>query len=221
MAVYGYVRVSTEKQASEGDGLAVQMQQIQKHCEAQGLTLSAVFVESGVSGSVPFADRPEGRKLLATTQKGDTIIATKLDRMFRSTKDCLNVRDELVAHGVHIKMLDIGVDICDDLTGLVVLTAMAMMANFERNRIRERIKQSKQFCKEKGRYLGGRKPFGWDVGEDGQLVENAAEQAALAMIREMKAQGQSLRRISAHVQQATGCYLSTFSLSRMGSYPPL
>jgi len=56
----------------------------------QGLTLDKVFVERGVSGSKPIADRPQGAALLAVLQPGDTVITPKLDRMFRSALDALD-----------------------------------------------------------------------------------------------------------------------------------
>ncbi|WP_161491329.1 MULTISPECIES: recombinase family protein [Bradyrhizobium] len=40
------------------------------------------FIEGGVSGSVPLANRPEGQRLLAALQAGDVIITAKLDRTF-------------------------------------------------------------------------------------------------------------------------------------------
>ena len=60
MAVYGYVRVSTIRQADEGESLAVQERQIAGHAMMLGLTLDRVFIERGVSGSVPLANRQEG-----------------------------------------------------------------------------------------------------------------------------------------------------------------
>jgi DNA invertase Pin-like site-specific DNA recombinase len=42
-----------------------------------------VIVEPGISGAIPFGERPEGSKLWADLHKGDTLVAAKLDRMFR------------------------------------------------------------------------------------------------------------------------------------------
>jgi putative DNA-invertase from lambdoid prophage Rac len=56
MAVYGYCRVSTIRQADEGESLAVQRRQIDGYAHMQGLKLSRVFVERGISGSKPLTD---------------------------------------------------------------------------------------------------------------------------------------------------------------------
>ena len=60
MAVYGYVRVSTQAQADEGESLAVQQRQIEGYCHMHALSLDRVYVERGISGSVAVTERPEG-----------------------------------------------------------------------------------------------------------------------------------------------------------------
>ena len=53
MAVYGYCRVSTARQASEGESLDVQRRQIEGYAHMHGLTLRGVTVEEGLSGIHP------------------------------------------------------------------------------------------------------------------------------------------------------------------------
>ena len=66
MRVFGYSRVSTAEQADEGVSLAAQQQQIAGYAMKKGWTVAEHFVERGVSGSLPLANRPEGARLLAT-----------------------------------------------------------------------------------------------------------------------------------------------------------
>ena len=66
MAIYGYCRVSTLKQANEGESLDIQRRQIEGYAHLHGwLTLAGVLVEEGVSGSIPVEDRPVGGPLFA------------------------------------------------------------------------------------------------------------------------------------------------------------
>src|SRR5258707_11723380 len=96
MKVFGYCRVSTAEQADDGSSLASQQQQIKGWAMVKGwTTLADVFVEAGVSGSVPLTDRPQGHRLLETVGKGDIVITAKLDRMFRSASDALATLEEL------------------------------------------------------------------------------------------------------------------------------
>ena len=81
---FGYARVSTERQSNEGHSLADQEQRIRGYAQSAGLTLDGMFVEAGVSGGKRLSHRPKGAELLATLRPGDHVIATKLDRCFRS-----------------------------------------------------------------------------------------------------------------------------------------
>ena len=66
----------------------------------KGWPVLGFFVETGVSGSIPLADRPEGARLIAAVSKGDAIISPKLDRMFRSASDALATLEELKGEGI-------------------------------------------------------------------------------------------------------------------------
>ena len=62
--------------------------------------------------------------------------------------------------------------------------------------IRERIAQVKADQKARGRYLGGKVPFGFRRGDDGELVPYEAEQEAIREIVSLRAQGNALRAIA-------------------------
>lgn len=81
MATFGYCRVSTAKQAAEGESLDVQRRQIEGYAHMHGLALEEIVVEEGVSGSVPVAERPAAGPLFAKLTKGDAVIAPKPDRL--------------------------------------------------------------------------------------------------------------------------------------------
>jgi DNA invertase Pin-like site-specific DNA recombinase len=106
MATFGYCRVSTAKQAAEGESLDVQRRQIEGYALMQGLTLDDVVVEEGVSGSIPVHERPKGGPLLAGLKKDDAVIAPKLDRLFRSALGVLTVVEDLKKRGVSLHLLD-------------------------------------------------------------------------------------------------------------------
>jgi putative DNA-invertase from lambdoid prophage Rac len=62
--VYGYCRVSTDRQSSEGVSLDEQERRITARCAENGWRLEHVYTDAGVSGSVPLAKRPhhQGRR---------------------------------------------------------------------------------------------------------------------------------------------------------------
>jgi putative DNA-invertase from lambdoid prophage Rac len=207
MAVYGYCRVSTARQANEGESLEVQRRQIKGYADMHGLAIDGIVVEEGVSGSVPVVERPAAGPLFAKLSKGDIVVAPKLDRLFRSALDALQVVAELKARGVALHLLDLGGDISGNGLSKLFLTIAAAFAEAERDRIRERIGQVKADQKARGRYLGGIVPFGFRRGESGELVPHVAEQEAIREIAALRAQGKPLRAI-ADAMRARGLKIS-------------
>jgi putative DNA-invertase from lambdoid prophage Rac len=196
MAVYGYVRVSTARMASDGESLDVQQRTVAGYAMMHALEVSQIFVEGGVSGSVPLGDRPQGKALLAALRAGDVVITAKLDRMFRSALDALGVLADLKERGVSLHMIDLGGDVTGNGISKLVFTILSAVAEAERDRIRERISVVKADQKARGAYLGGYVPFGYAVG-DGQLVPVAEQQAVIERIVALRGEGKSLRAIKA------------------------
>lgn len=195
MKVYGYVRVSTSEQATNGESLETQKAKVTGYAMMQGWEMAEIFVEGGVSGSIPLADRPQGQRLLAVADKGDIIITPKLDRMFRSASDALGTLEEMKAQGTGLVMIDLGGDVTGNGISKLVFTILSAVAENERERTRERIREVKRHLASQGIYGGGKVPFGFD-NVDGRLVENEEQQATIKAMQIMKAGGRSLRKIA-------------------------
>jgi putative DNA-invertase from lambdoid prophage Rac len=196
--IYGYCRVSTTEQADEGASLAAQQQQITGYAMMKGWQVAEFFVERGVSGSVPLADRPEGKRLLAAAGKGDVIVTAKLDRAFRSAADALAVLEEFKDQGIALHMIDLGGDVTGNGISKMVFTILAAVAEGERDRIRERIRDAKRHLASQGVFSGGKRPFGFDIVQDGdvqRMAPNAAEQAVIERMKAMRANGATYRAI--------------------------
>ena len=139
MNVYGYVRISTTEQASNGESLDTQKNQVSGWAMMKGWQVTQVFVEEDVSGSVPFSERPAGQRLLAVLQKGDVILTPKLDRMFRSASDALATLQQLKSQEVALHMLDLGGDVTGKGISKLVFTILSAVAGNERERIRDSV----------------------------------------------------------------------------------
>ncbi len=194
MKVFGYVRVSTSEQAINGDSLYAQNSQLTGYAMMKGWEITEIFIEAGVSGSVPLAARPQGQRLLAILKPGDAVVTPKLDRMFRSASDALGTLEEMKEQRISLHMIDLGGDVCGNGISKLVFTILSAVAENERDRIRERIRDVKRHLASQGVYGGGNKPFGYDV-VDGRLVPNMAEQKALANMRKLRAAGMSFQKI--------------------------
>jgi putative DNA-invertase from lambdoid prophage Rac len=195
---FAYCRVSTDAQAEAGQSLDVQQRQLEGWALQRGVSLDAVHMEAGISGAIPFHERPEGGKLWGDLRKGDTLVAAKLDRMFRSASDCLAVVEAFKSRGVSLYLLDLNGG-ADDVSGngiaRLFLTIVSAFAEFERNRIGERIRATKQRQKANNQFSGGL-PFGYAVGPNRKLVPVKEQQAAIKRIHLLRAKGLSLRAIS-------------------------
>jgi DNA invertase Pin-like site-specific DNA recombinase len=218
-----YCRVSTDQQAEEGQSLEVQERQLEGWAQMRGTSITDVVVEAGISGGIPFAQRPEGGKLWPTLQRGDVLVASKLDRMFRSAVDCLNVADQLKQRGVGLFLLDIG-NGGDDLSAgngqsTFFLQIMAAVAQFERSRIGERIRATKQQQKQRGEFSGGVPPFGYVYsGKPGdkqrKLVPIPEQQVHLRHVKRMHAKGMSPYKISTEMK-ARGMPMSHMTVRKI------
>lgn len=132
-----------------------------------------------------------------TIKPGDVIITAKLDRMFRSALDALNNLQQFKNRGVSLHMIDLGGDVTGNGISKLVFTILSAVAEAERDRIRERIRETKTDQRKRNRYLGGTIPFGWRVSDTGDLIEDPDQQRVIGRIQELRGQGLSLRAITA------------------------
>jgi len=204
MSVYGYVRVSTKQQAEDGLSLEAQQRQIEGYAMMHGLAIDEIFVERAVSGWKSFDSRPQGSRLASFLQKGDTLLCPKLDRMFRSARDALTVSDEFKKQGVNLHLMDLGGDVTGNGVSKMFFTIVAAFAEFERDRIAERICDVKASEREKGRFLGGTRPFGYRVDNDGYLIPDDNEQGLITRVLALRDKGKSLRFIADAVSSDVG-----------------
>jgi putative DNA-invertase from lambdoid prophage Rac len=215
--VYAYCRVSTDAQAEDGESLDVQQRQLEGWATMRGWPIERVVVEAGVSGAVPFAERPEGATLWGTLIRGDVLVAAKLDRMFRSAHDCLGVVETFRTRGISLYLLDLNGG-ADDVSGngiaRLFLTIVSAFAEFERDRIGERIRATKRAQKARGEYLGGQAPFGYAYDTDRRLVPVPELQPELRRIKRLSAKGLSPYKISADLA-ARGVKLSHVTVRKI------
>jgi DNA invertase Pin-like site-specific DNA recombinase len=140
MPLYGYARVSTRDQ-----DLAAQ------DAELMAAGCAKVFKEK-VSGAK--TDRPELAKVIRRLEPGDVLVVTRLDRLARSTRDLLNVLDEIGKRGAGFRSLK---DTWADTTtphGRLMLTVLGGLAEFERELIRARTGEGRARAKARGVKFG-------------------------------------------------------------------
>jgi DNA invertase Pin-like site-specific DNA recombinase len=206
MTVYGYTRVSTTEQAADDrSSLDTQRRKIMAAAELAGLRVNVLVEEPGVSGGKPLADRPEGGPLLAELSKGDVLIVARLDRAFRNAADALATAEQLKARKVDLIVADMGAEpVTQNGLGRMFFGMLTLVAEFERDRIKERSAEGRTAKRRNGGHIGGSTPFGYrkiGIGRAARLEPDPAQQAALRDMRAMAAQGLASRAIAAAVRE--------------------
>lgn len=146
MAIYGYARVSTKKQ---GDGNSLEFQEQYIHEKYPGCK---VFME--IYTGTKF-ERKIFLELVEILVPGDVLVVTKLDRFCRNTREGLEWIEKLLARGVSVHILNIGL-IDNTPTGKLITTVFLAFAEFERAMIVERTQEGKEIARQKPDYREGR-----------------------------------------------------------------
>lgn len=142
MANIAYVRVSTVEQNE-----ARQTEALQRH------GIDKWFIEK-VSGKN--MARPKLEAMLDYVREGDTVYIHDLSRLARSTKDLLEIVEQLQAKGVELVSNKENID-TSTATGKLMLTMIGAIAEFERANLLERQREGIAIAKKEGKYKG-RKP---------------------------------------------------------------
>lgn len=143
---YGYARVSTKGQAKDGNSLEAQ----EKALREAGADKIFADVFTGTK-----ADRPEFDKLLKELAEGDTLIVTKLDRFARSMMQGSELVSELIAKGVKVYILNIGL-MDNTPASKLIRNIFFAFAEFERDMIVERTQEGKAIAKQNPNFREGR-----------------------------------------------------------------
>lgn len=144
--VYGYARVSTKMQARDGNSLEAQEQQLR-------VAGAELIFKDAYTGTK--TDRPALDTLLAQVQEGDKIIVTKLDRVARSISQGSELVNNLLAKGVTIHILNMG--IMDNTPSSKLMRGIFFaFAEYERDMIVERTQEGKAIARERTDYREGR-----------------------------------------------------------------
>lgn len=145
MAVVGYARVSTIDQNLDRQIDALR---------AYGIDDRLIYREK-ISGTK--RDRPELQRMLRELQQGDTVIVADLTRISRSTKDLLDIVDQIKQKQAFIKSIkDTWLDTSSENPyNSFLLTVMSGLSQLERDLTSQRTREGLAAAKARGRN-GGR-----------------------------------------------------------------
>lgn len=194
-AAIGYVRVSTEDQATEGVSLDAQREKIKAYCDLHGLALVGVEADEGISGKR--ADNRPGlqRALDLTCEHKAVLVCYSLSRLARSTLDCIQIVQRIDKCGADLASISEKIDTTSSM-GRFVFRLMASLGELEREQVSERTTAAMGHLRRQKRRISGNVPYGFRLTDDGVLVSDEAEQQGLATIRRLRRQGLGTRKIA-------------------------
>ena len=148
MRVAIYARVSTLDQQPEN-----QLLELERYAAARGWQIVAEHVDHGVSGAKERRPALDALRVDARRRRIDAVLCWRLDRLGRNLRHLILLLDELQALGVAFVSLAEGIDATTP-AGKLQLHILGAIAEFERDRIRERVLAGLDRAKRQGKRLG-------------------------------------------------------------------
>jgi site-specific DNA recombinase len=168
-----YIRVSTDEQATKGNSLVEQEERLRAYCKAMGWDEIEAFIDDGYSAKD--MNRPKLQEMLDRVKKREfkMIITTKIDRLCRNLLDLLTIIDDLDSYQCGYISASESFDTSTP-AGRMSLQILGAFAEFERQRIRERVRENMQSIVKKSSRTVARPCFGYDI-KNGEYIINHDE----------------------------------------------
>lgn len=210
MKLTGYLRVSTGRQAEEGDGLEVQRADIERWAEAEGHVIISWHQDqqtgkAGVDKRFGLADA----LLDVGSRRARGIVVQRLDRIARD----LILQEQLLASiwsdGGRVFSTSPGEapylvkDGPDDPSRALIRQVLGAVSQYERSMIRLRLRAGRERKRAAGGYAYGRPPYGWRA-EGKALVHDPEEQEVVERVKDLRIKKGLLLREVADVLNASG-----------------
>ncbi|MDY3547283.1 master DNA invertase Mpi family serine-type recombinase [Riemerella anatipestifer] len=145
--IYGYIRVSTDKQTIEN-----QRYEINQFCERNTVVVDK-WLEETISGSKKLEERKLG-KLLKKMKKGDILICSELSRLGRNLLMIMGILNECMNKDIQVWTIKDNYRLGSDINSKVLAFAFGLSAEIERNLISQRTKEALARKKAEGVILG-------------------------------------------------------------------
>lgn len=161
MNVAAYIRVSTDEQSERGNSLFEQTERLTAYCKAMGWPKPAIYEDDGYSAKD--LNRPAMSRLLEDVKqkKYNMILTTKIDRISRKLIDLLNLIDYFRRYDTFYSSSSESFDTSTPV-GMMTLQILGSVAEFERERIRERVRENLLSLAKQGK-LYSKPAYGYNV----------------------------------------------------------
>lgn len=182
MTIFGYVRVSTEKQKTKNQKLAI----------LEYANKKKVMIDDWIDVTASTRKDPTKRKidiLLGKVDQGDTVIVCELSRIGRSVGQVALIVNGLIEQNVKLVSLKENLEICEkqSIQSKVMITMFSLFAEIERDLISERVKEGVDRARKEGKRIGRPKGPGKSKldGKENEILtylEKGVSKASIAKI---------------------------------------
>jgi site-specific DNA recombinase len=188
-----YIRVSTLDQV-EGFSISAQKHQLTAYCESQGWDIVGFYVDEGISAKD--TERPELQRMIKHIKEEmiDVVLVYKLDRLTRSVLDLYHLLQLFEENNCKFKSSTEVYDTTSAI-GRMFITLVASFAQFERERLGERVSMGMAQKVREGGWHGSAAPYGYDLQEN-KLIINEEQAKYIHWIYKWYTEGMSDRKIA-------------------------
>lgn len=205
--VAGYVRISTQEQAS-GHGLEYQEQAIREYCKTNNLELTKIYsdIESGTK-----KNRKGFNQLISDQAEYDGVVVYHTDRISRKLEHLLQILDHIAKSGKVLLSTSQPELSLTNPTGKLVFSILGAVSEFELSRITERLVNGRMIVKQKakgtnlnyGKRPGYAEKKQWTINPDGtvtkSLVKDEEALKTIELIKRHRRSGKSYLAIAKYL----------------------
>lgn len=198
----GYIRVSSEKQVKEGNGLEIQRKSIIDFCDKNNIQLIDIFSDEGISGAEDIEKREGLAKCFSAIRRSRVdiqyVIVQKLDRFARDTILLGYLEFELKK--CNCELLAVDQKFNNDPAGKLMKDIISAFAAFEKNMINLRTSSGKKNKVEKKLFTGGKVPLGYRLVNSDYVQIDEKTAPIIKCIFVLRNKKFSYRRISKYIE---------------------
>ena len=200
-----YARSSSNVRTTES-----QLEACRRTAEHLGFEVTREFVDEAISGTVSINSRPGTLELMANLGSLQVLIVYRLDRLSRSAVDLAGLLGKLNESGIEVwSVADLPIPariLADQVADI------AAFAESERSAILQRMDHGVRLAAERGKWLGGPVPFGYDLDDNGALTPSGRLVAGMA-------EAELARSVFEHLAAGSSTIKEARRMNELGVFP--